>query len=440
MDSQLSNRNLNFTCKKKKWVLLLAAFGLTGYGVFRVYDSPTFDRKRKRLFTFYKAFVSILESISVSAETICFVSKDLREFLQSDSDEIPNSLKQISKVSQSKEFLDSVIRVTSAITKGVFMGYQGVNSRAGSDSGFYDRFMDKLLSDSGSGFASVVVGSFARNLVLALYSNREYNCGLNSGAQMNGDGSMSSETDLPRWVNAMCSDPFKDLVLDCIQKFVSTAVAVYLDKTINVNTYDELFAGLTNPKHNKQVRDLLVSLCNGSIETLVKTSHQVLTDSNSDENMGSDSSRVSGFVVRRSNSDVVPKTLSSVIDGVHNVITIKQHGDGGRGLFGLGESKQEFGGSWMSTMSSTLAIPTNRKLVLDVTGRVTFETVRSFLEFLLGKLFASVKRSVRYVTDAVIDTGRHVVRYVTAKSYVVGSICLSLCLHVMGSPLELMPA
>ena len=440
MDLQLLNKDLNLTGKKKKWVLLLAAFGLTGYAVFRVYNSPTFNRKRKRVFKLYKAFVTILESISVSAEIIGFVSKDLREFLQSDSDEIPNSLKQISKISQSKEFSDSIVGVTAAITKGVFMGYQGVNSRVGSDSDFYDRFMDKLLSDSGSGFASVVVGSFARNLVLALYSSQESDSGLNSGAQMNGDRSMSSETDLPRWVNAMCSDPCKDLVLDCIQKFVSTAVAVYLDKTININTYDELFAGLTNPKHDKQVRDLLVSLCNGSIETLVKTSHHALTDSNSDSNVGSDSSRVSGFVVRRSNSDVMPKTLSSVIDGMHNVITIKQHGDGERGLFGLGESKQESGGSWMSTMSSTLAIPTNRKLVLDVTGRVTFETMRSVLEFLLGKLFASVKRSVRSLADAVMDTGRQVVRYVTEKSYVVASICLSLCLHVMGSPLELMPA
>ncbi|XP_057542870.1 protein PHLOEM PROTEIN 2-LIKE A10-like [Amaranthus tricolor] len=443
MDLQLVNSGFKFTHKKKKWVLLLAAFGVTGYGIYRVYNLPSFARKRNKIFKLLNAVVSILEAVSDSTEIIGIVSKDLKEFLQSDSDEIPNSLKQISKIAQSKEFSDSIVRVTSAVTKGVIRGFQDENSRGNitgvdSNSGFYDQFMDKLFSKSGSGFASVVIGSFARNLVLAFYLNEESHNGLNSGAMINFDGSESKDAALPKWVDAMCSDPCKDLIGDCIQKFVSTAVAVYLDKTMNINTYDELFAGLTNPKHDRQVQDLLVSLCNGSIETLVKTSHQVLTKPSSDEKVDPSTSNVSSFVVKRSNSDLVSKNQCLVIDDVHNVITVKQNEHGGGGF--LGENRKPSSGSWMSTMSSTLAVPTNRKLVLDVTGRVTFETVRSFLEILLEKLFNSVKQSARTVNDAIIETGRQVVRYVTAKSYLVASICLSLCLHVMGSPLELMPA
>lgn len=442
MDLQLVNKGLELTRRKKKWVLLLAAFGVTGYGVYRVYNLPSVARKRKNFYKLMSALISIIEAVSESAETVGIVSKDLREFIQSDSDDIPNSLKQISKIAQSEEFSDSVVRVTAALTRGVFRGYQADNDgiRVESSSGFYDQFMDKLFSDSGSGFASVVIGSFARNLVLAFYSNEESGRGLNSGVQMNVDGLVSNEAPLPRWVDVMCSDGCKDLIGDCIQKFVSTAVAVYLDKTMDINTYDELFAGLTNPKHDKQVRDLLVSVCNNSIETLVKTSHQVLTSSNSSENAGASSSDVARFVLTRSKSDVVSKTLCSVIDEAHSVITVKQNGHGRGGFLDFGGSRKSSSGSWMSTMSSTLAVPSNRKLVLDVTGRVTFETVRSFLEFLLERLFASVKTSVRAVNDAIIDSGLQVVRYVTAKSYVVASICLSLCLHVLGGPWELMPA
>uniref|UniRef100_A0A803KYB8 Protein PHLOEM PROTEIN 2-LIKE A10 n=1 Tax=Chenopodium quinoa TaxID=63459 RepID=A0A803KYB8_CHEQI len=413
MDLQLVNKGIEFTRKKKKWVLLLAAFGVTGYGAYRVYNSPSVARKRKKF---------------------------------SDSNEIPNSLKQISKLAQSEDFSDSVVRITAALTRGVFRGCQAEYStndttKGDSNSGFYDRFMDKLLSDSGSGFASVVTGSFARNLVTAFYSIEESGRESNSSVKTNAGGS-GKEAPLPKWVDAMCSDRCRDLFGECIEKFVSTAVAVYLDKTMNINTYDELFAGLTNPKHNKQVRDLLVTVCNGSIETLVKTSHQVLTSSESGEKVGSDSSSssVSRFVVTRSNSDVVSKTLCSVIGDAHNVINVKQN-ELGRGKFNDSkQSRKSSSGSWMSTMSSTLAEPSNRKLVLDVTGRVTFETVRSFLEFLLGRLFSSVKRSVRVVNSAIIDTGHQVVRYVTAKSYIVATICISLCLHILGGPWQLMPA
>ncbi|XP_021717969.1 protein PHLOEM PROTEIN 2-LIKE A10-like [Chenopodium quinoa] len=448
MDLLLVNKGFEFTRKKKKWVLLLAAFGVTGYGAYRVYNSPSVARKRKKFVKLCSALVSIIVAVSDSAETIGILSKDLREFLQSDSDDIPNSLKQISKLAQSDDFSDSVVRITAALTRGVFRGYQAEyttndTSKGESNSGFYDRFMDKLLSESGSGFASVVIGSFARNLVTAFYSIDEESAReLNSGVKKNADGSVLNEAPLPRWVDAMCSDRCRDLFGECIEKFVSTAVAVYLDKTMNVNTYDELFAGLTNPKHNKQVRDLLVTVCNGSIETLVKTSHQVLTSPESGEKVGSDSSSssVSRFVVTRSNSDVVSKTLCSMIDDAHNVISVKQN-ELGRGKFNDSkESRKSSSGSWMSTMSSTLAEPSNRKLVLDVTGRVTFETVRSFLEFLLGRLFSSVKRSVRAVNSAIIDTGHHVVRYVTAKSYIVATICISLCLHILGGPWQLMPA
>ncbi|KNA02661.1 hypothetical protein SOVF_216570 [Spinacia oleracea] len=441
MDLQLVNKGFELTRRKKKWVLLLAAFGVTGYGVYRVYNLPSVARKRNKFVKLCSALVSIIEAVSDSAETFGVVSKDLREFLQSDSDEIPNSLKQISKIAQSKDFSDSVVRVTASLTRGVFRGYQAENSiddGSGVDSnpGFYDRFMDKLFTDSGSGFASVVVGSFARNLVLAFYSIEE------SGKGSNVDGSVSKDAPLPRWVDAMCSNGCRDLIGECIQKFVSTAVSVYLDKTLSINTYDELFAGLTNPKHDNQVKDLLVSVCNSSIETLVKTSHQVLTSSESGENSGSSASALPRLVVTRSNSDVVvSKTLCSVIDDAHNVITVKQSGHRrGGGFLDLGENRKSSSGNWMSTVSSTLAVPSNRKLVLDVTGRVTFETVRSFLEFLIGRLFSSVKRSVRVVNDAIVDTSVQVVRYFTEKSCLVASICLSLCLYVLGGRCELMPA
>ncbi|KAF6147890.1 hypothetical protein GIB67_014470 [Kingdonia uniflora] len=392
MDLQLIHRGFDFTLRRRKLVLLLAAFGVTGYGAYKVYNLPSVVIKRKKLFKFVETLSKIVEIVSDSAETIGVVSKDLKEFLESDSDEIPNSLKQVAKLSRSREFSESVISVTQGLTIGILRGYKSDSKgRDDGSMGFSDRVVDKLFSTAGSGFASVVVGSFARNLVLAFYSDVK-SSGESSGSEA-------------KWVNIVCDEKCRGLIGDCIQMFVSSAVAVYLDKTMDINTYDEIFSGLTNPKHETKVKDFMVSITNGAIETLVKTSHQVMTNSNSYSNSNSKS------------------------EGV------VEHQPLMRSLFEGGNDS-----GWVEKVSSTLAVASNRKLVLDVTGRVTFETVRSFLDFLIWKLFDGLKRSVSVFREEVIERGLDVVRYVSAKSTVIVTICLSLCLHVLGGARVLMPA
>ncbi|KAI4315094.1 hypothetical protein L6164_027940 [Bauhinia variegata] len=421
MELQLAVKGFDVVQKRKKWIFMLAAVGFTSYSAYKVYHAPSVARKRKKLSKLLGAFISVAEAVSESAETIGVVSRDMKEFLQSDSDQVPNSVKQISKITRSDEFSDSLISFTQAVTVGALRGYQSMNQtdrdQSTTDSSFVDRVVDKLFSPAGSGFASVVVGSFARNLVLALFSDGH------SGGESNPSNStrvrhLGSNVDPgSTWVDVVCGDKCSELVGNCVQLFVSTAVAVYLDKTMDINTYDDFFSGLTNPKHGTKVKDMLVSVCNNAIETLVKTSHQVLTSSNPDVN----SSSTSYLLIEESPTparikDVGEETSSLELGGNHS-----------------GEEKES---GWLSKFSSTLAVPSNRRLVLDMTGRVTFETVRSFMEFLLETFCASLKRRADIVLEAVIE----LVRYVAAKSSVIMTICLSLCLHIMGGAWAFIPA
>lgn len=412
-------QGFDYVRKRKKWVLISCAVGFGGYSAYKLYHAPSIARKRKRLSKLLVALVSVAEAVSESADTIGIVSRDVKDFLQSDSDEIPNSLKQISKIARSQQLSESLVSVTRAVTVGVLRGYQSMN-RTGADqtgSTVVDRVLDKMLTPAGSGFASVVLGSFARNLVLAFYSDQNDHLGGESNSS-NGNSAVahvgSNSDSVVAWVDVVCGNRCGELIGNCVQLFVSTAVAVYLDKTMHINTYDDFFAGLTNPKHETNVRDMLISVCNGAVETLVKTSHQVLTSSN-DADVGS------GLA----SCLVTEETLRDEDLGVGMSIESK-----------VDVSDEENKNGWVSKVSSTLAIPSNRRLFLDVTGRVTFETVRSFMEFVLQTLCASVRRCAHIVHEAVLE----IVRYVAAKSSVIVTICLSLCLHIMGGAWALVPA
>lgn len=415
MDVRLVKSGIDFAGRRKRWILAAAALAFSGYGAYRVYNSPSVAQKRRRLLKLVGALVSLAEAVSESTETIALISKDLKEFLRSDSDEVPNSLKQISKIAKSAEFSESITEVSRALTVGALRGYNSeskdnVNGNGGV-LGFTDHVLDKLFTPAGSGFVSVVVGSLARNLVMAIFMDRR--------------SSLQSETEgssVPGWLNVLCDDRVKDLVGDCIQQFVSTAVTIFLEKTMEINTYDELFSGMTNPKHEKKVREMLVSVCNGAVETLVKTSHQVLKSSRSNANSYS----VSPCLAVEGSKGL----RFTGVDWKQGVLSHK----GLRDSYGLPKNS-----GWVDKVSSTLAVPSNRRLVLDVTGRVTFETVRSLLEYLMEKLHDGVRQSVNAVHDEVVDRGIEVVRYATAKSSIITTLCLSLCLHILDGAAILAP-
>lgn len=373
MDLALGKKGFDFALRNKKWILL----AVSGYVSFRVYHSPSISQKRKRISKLFALLLNLIESASDSAEAVSVITKDLTQFLRSDSDQIPNSFKQISKIAKSDELNSTLIRFTQAMTVGLLRGYRLDSGNDESGSGFTDRVMDKLFTKSGSGFASAIVGSFARNLVVGYYST----------SSVSGDSSIFSNS---RLLDAICCDGGRKLIGDCVQRFVTTAVSVYLDKTVDVNVFVDLFAGLTNPKHEHKVKQTLVTLCNGAVETFVRAS--------------------------RRQTGTQPELNRSFCQD-DSTLTVG--------------SKP----TWIDRVSSSLSVPNNRKYVVDLTGRVTFETVRSLLEVMIERANGKVESYV----EKVRERGNETRRFVRVKSSLLHSLCLSMCLQIVEAPWMLTP-
>ncbi|GFY85964.1 carbohydrate-binding protein [Actinidia rufa] len=309
---------MDFSRRKKRWLIAFAIFCVSSYGAYKVYHSPSIARKRKRLFKLLGAMISMAEMVSNSGETIGVVSKDLK--------------------------------------------------------------------------------GFARNLVWGFYANGQSDEGSNGDERIR----VANSSSFPEWVDVVSGGRCKVVIAECIQTFVSTVVAVYLDRTMDINFYDEMFSELTNPKHQAKVKNFLVSICNEAAK--VKTSHQVLTTPNSDPDPSSS---------RRSIGDQIINSRSCIREEKITPNGIQNSG-------------------WVSIVSSTLAVPSNRRFVLDVIGRVAFETIRSLVEFFLWMVSDGLKRSVNVAHEGVVERGLEVIRYVGAKAYVIVTICLALYLHIMG--------
>ncbi|KAJ4770904.1 Protein PHLOEM PROTEIN 2-LIKE A10 [Rhynchospora pubera] len=378
--------------RRRRFLFFAAASAVAGYGAYRLYNHPTVVRKRIALARLAGALESISDAAAFSADTVALISHDLNRFIRFGG-EIPPSLRQLARLATSGEVSASVSRLSQAVAIGVLLGYRHASPPADPNAkSLTDQVLDKVFSDSGAGFASTVAGSFAKNLVVGFYSKDS-----DSKSSSDSDSGLpESSQPVPKWVNVVCSEPCKETITDVVQAFISTAVAVFLDKTIHMNTFDDVFSGLTNPKHEQKMKEMLVSVCNGAVETLVKTSHDVYTKQGTS----------TGSNLNKIESDQPSYSTQSDKSG------------------------------WVDTVSSTLAVPSNRRFVLDVTGRITFETVRSFLEFVLWKVIESARSGASAIREEILE----VMKYLSAKSMLVVTVCVSLCMHVMSGTRVLVPA
>uniref|UniRef100_A0A0D9WV39 Protein PHLOEM PROTEIN 2-LIKE A10 n=1 Tax=Leersia perrieri TaxID=77586 RepID=A0A0D9WV39_9ORYZ len=228
------DRLLAFSRRRRRWLACAAA----ATGAYLIYHHPSVASRRRRI-------ARVASSLASLADAVAAVASDLAAFLRSESDAIPPTVRQISKLASSPEASASASALSRALTAGVIRGYATASGpAAGGAPAFSDRLVDRLLSPSGERFASAVAGSFGRQIVVGFYSSDS------------SPAAGSSSPSAPEWVDVVTTGSCWRAIRSWVEVFTATAVGVFIDKTIHINTYDQLFAAATNPSHGAKLQEL----------------------------------------------------------------------------------------------------------------------------------------------------------------------------------------
>lgn len=434
------------------------------------------------------------EALSQSAESLSIVSTDLKSFLLSDSDTVPRSLRQAFKIGKCPEFQESVTVLSAALTRGLLRGFKAHSRKQGyaisEVESIKRREQGKVESKNQT--VSREDAEYREIREVGFSAKKPDVVSLDVSSNSIPSSTYKKEPGNSQILDVICSDQCRALISHCIQTLVSTAITVYVDKTKDVNFYEDMVAGITNPTHLAPMKDLFTSVCNGAIGTLVRTLHEVMFVKNelsgSDPHNHQQQQQTQKFKVHDYSEEGVGLVCSSTYVSVHNPqvethcqeivsdgITVERvssdssYSSGSQDLcqqlclkpqtevsslqriFNTVDNPSRFQSegssnamqSFIDGLSKTLAIPTNRKLVLDLAATMTSEGVKSFVDIAVGTvknyLHTNISRGSNRLKSGVSEfTNDRGCQLQTkfrsdaaTKALLLATICLAICLHVL---------
>ncbi len=364
--------------------------------------------------------------------------------------------------------------------------------KAEGNSKLADRLLNKLFSEPGKGFASAVVASASRSLVISVIEQFNFQRNSNSIQSSGGEDKEAAADVVSLVLDLASNSKARELIIDCIQTFVATAVSVYLDRTKDVNVFEDMVRGVVKPERCAPVTELLSTVCSSTVETLVHTLHEELAfGGKSNRPLNENCANVlsqkfpSSLTTRQSKQEekilqrdvgVLPAHMdedtasSSLTSGrglekstfshpecpdlnqdLGALVVVSNasiNGDNGN------RDEAAFTGA-IDALSRVLAVPSNRELIMEVAGTMTSEGVRSFIEVVMGRFTAAfrgktkeeelikqegtamVKRSI--IGDKLQQVG-DLTKAAVDKSVVAMTMCFVICLHsVVGGVRLLQP-
>jgi len=236
-----------------------------------------------------RALKNVVETASDTAESLRTLARDAREFLSSDSEVVPQSIRQAIKLASCEETQEAVQANVQATLKGVLNQTRDPNAaaedssspsssastsgrsaeedavdappgalkkrKASTTSTMLATTLEKVFSKKGSGFFSIIAASVARQTIQTLMEN---------ASEQTSDGEA-----FEKYRDLLLSEEGKQFISDLLVTLVVESTAVYMDKTVHINYYDQILESAIKPQHKSFVENLCVKLCRVWTETVM---------------------------------------------------------------------------------------------------------------------------------------------------------------------------
>lgn len=147
--------------RNRQYVIIGCAAAAGTVAAYKVYRSERVKATQKALQSLQDTLAKYSDAATSAGDVLAVVSKDLQEFLASDTDEVPRSLKQLGKLARSPEVQDTLAACVSSAVKGMMATTPAADGLPAEPS-VVDRVIEAVLSERGHSLVGLAVRTAAQ--------------------------------------------------------------------------------------------------------------------------------------------------------------------------------------------------------------------------------------------------------------------------------------
>lgn len=253
---------------------------LASYAVYRVYNSENAKTTKAQLAKLRSVLSDYLASASAASSTVSLVTSDLQRFLSGSSDEVPESLRQLTKLLQSNEMqcmlqsgITSIVRgMTIAVTPDPLLLEDDNSTVVVEQPSISSGILEAVFSERGHSLLGLAVGMASKSATTALcefFAAQQARISPPANQSSSSDASGSTPNPpaptsfgLREILDVMSSEQGERVMKLLVTKSIRTAISTYLEASAGYNTYEDMLSSLANPAHRDALTDV-ISRCSG---------------------------------------------------------------------------------------------------------------------------------------------------------------------------------
>ena len=261
---------------RRKWVVGGTAAIAGAAVLYKLYYSERIARAWRQYRRLSAALDSYNQAFIAGAEVSATISKDLQAFFQSDSTDLPQSLRQLAHLCHAAETQAAAKSLATATAQGVLSAAnilphaQPGRSQGQQASEVLDKVLRMLTSDKGQTLVTLAVSVAARTSTQTYCECIEQSA---AAAKTSADATgVLADSFLQQLLRFAGTPEGERLCMLGVKNFTVNAAEVYCDKLEGTSFWEDLFTALSKPEHRQVGSHMTRCFINELMNTWLKPS------------------------------------------------------------------------------------------------------------------------------------------------------------------------